>query len=110
NRPAPARTRPWSLRRQEFGVRMAVGARRRNLVQMVLREGLTQLIVGVTAGLGIALSLGFAVSRVLQASFRLDPLLLGTILAVLSFATLLALLIPLRRTARLSPMEALRYE
>ncbi|MFP4281808.1 MAG: ADOP family duplicated permease [Opitutales bacterium] len=99
-----------SLRRQEFGVRMAVGARRRNLVQMVLREGLTQLIVGVTAGLGIALSLGFAVSRVLQASFRLDPLLLGTILAVLSFATLLALLIPLRRTARLSPMEALRYE
>jgi putative ABC transport system permease protein len=99
-----------SLRRQEFGVRMAVGARRGNLVRMVLHEGLSQLALGITAGLGLAILLGFAVSGALRAVLEPDPLLLSIILGVLTLATVLALVVPLRRTARLSPMEALRHE
>jgi predicted permease len=99
-----------SVRRQEFGVRMALGASRIQLVQMVLRQGLVQLGLGVILGLGFAITFGRLLGHIFQ---DLDPIDLTTfsiVLLTLTVSTLLALALPLRRTARLSPMEALRYE
>lgn len=99
-----------SRRTRELGIRMALGARARDVVRMVFRQGLLQLGVGMTAGLALA----FAVARVMSVLLfdvqPRDPAVFGSVVGVLALAGLLACLLPARRATRVDPMVALRSE
>ncbi len=93
----------------EFGIRMALGARRGNLLQMVFRSAFGSLGTGIFAGLALSVGLGRIVSKWALGSPR-DPdiLIAGTIL--LSLVCGLACAIPARRASKVDPMIALRCE
>src|SRR5439155_22939277 len=97
-------------RTREIGVRMALGARTGDVVQLVLGEGLLLVAIGLAAGVPLA----FASSRVLQRFLfemkSTDPLSLVAVVALLGMIAALAGLIPARRAAKVDPMVALRYE
>ena len=97
-------------RSQEIGVRMALGADRRRVLALVLRQGLTLAVVGVALGLAGA----FALTRVLQAQLfgiaRTDPGTFAGVATGLFAVAALATLVPALRATRVNPVEALRYE
>jgi putative ABC transport system permease protein len=101
-------------RRQEFGVRMALGARAGRILQMVLRQGAAQLALGLSLGLGLALAIGtFAGSGIQNVLFGVsarDPLTYGVVLTLITVVSLVATLVPARRATRVDPMIALRAE
>ena len=97
-------------RTREIGIRMAVGAERRHVLGMVMKEGASLAGVGVIAGVVAALWL----TRLLQSQlFEVSPVdpgvFAGVSLLLLAIA-LLACLLPARRATRINPLEALRYE
>ncbi len=97
-------------RRNEFGVRLALGARPHDLLRLVLFQAGRVTLLGLVIGLGVS----FASNRLLTSQlFGLspyDPLLLATVSVSLLFVALLASLLPARWAAKVDPMEALRYE
>ena len=97
-------------RRQEIGIRMAMGARSAQVGRSVVREGMVIAALGVGVGLATALALGGLVSGVLVGTAASDPTVYlgvgGLLLAVAGLANWL----PARRAARLSPMNTLRTE
>jgi predicted permease len=97
-------------RTREIGVRVALGANRRNLLAMVLGEGLRIAAAGVVVGALASLALGKLVASLLYGVSPHDPWVLATSAAVLLAAAMLACVIPARRAATVDPMEALRYE
>jgi len=98
------------LRRNELGIRLALGAQRGNILWLVLRQGLKLAGVGVVIGLAGA----FALTRFLRGLlFGIDPTDPATLIAISSLLIAVASLacwLPARRAARVDPMEALRYE
>jgi predicted permease len=99
-----------SHRTQEMGVRMALGAERRHIIALVLRQGLGLTACGIGAGLVGAVALTQVIRGMLFETSPLDPLTFGGIVALLISVALLACWIPARRAARIEPMEALRCE
>ena len=101
-------------RRQEFGVRMALGAPNTRILRMVLRQGVVQLAIGVTIGLGLALTLatlgGSGVQNVLFGVSPRDPLTYSVVLVLITIVSLIATIVPARRATRVDPMIALRAE
>jgi predicted permease len=99
-----------SRRTQEFGIRMALGADRNDVLALMLRKGLLPVLIGVCVGLAGAV----AVARVLQSLlYQLspwDPVTYGVVSLLLIAVALLACYLPARRAARIDPMVALRYE
>jgi predicted permease len=99
-----------SYRRREIGVRMALGATRKSVAQLVLRQG--SILIG--AGLGVGLLLSFVSARLIKSFlYQVQPLDVLTYVAVavtLSVIGLIAALIPARRAAYIEPMQALRTE
>jgi putative ABC transport system permease protein len=87
-------------RRHEIGIRMALGANQRNILEMVLRQGLRLALLGIAAGLVGALALTHFLSSIL---FRVSAMGLALVL-------LLACCLPARRATRVDPLVALRYE
>jgi putative ABC transport system permease protein len=85
---------------------MALGAERRDVVRMVLRETLPGLSLGLLAALG----LGRWRSSLVQGVSVADPLTLGAVAALLAAAALGACLLPALRASRVDPTTALRYE
>jgi len=101
-------------RAQEFGVRMALGANQHRILQMVLKQGCAQIGVGLLLGLGSALAIaavaGNGVQNVLFGVSARDPLTYGTVVALVTFVSLVATFVPARRATRVDPMTALRAE
>ncbi len=97
-------------RTQEIGIRMALGADRREVLRLVLREGMRLTLVGLGTGLVIALGVGFVLSRVLYGISPADPPVFIGITALLVATTLGACYWPARRAMRLDPAVALRRE
>jgi hypothetical protein len=95
-------------RTREFGVRIALGATRRDLVQLVLARGVVELVWG----LGVGLLIAVAVSRALAATLENVPPaganVFAAIVIAIASAALLAIWKPVRRAMRLSPLDALR--
>jgi len=97
-------------RTQEIGLRMALGAGRRDVFQLVIKQGLWLTLVGVTAGSVAALAIGRFLASLLYGVKPADPLTFLGVWGVLAGIALLACSIPVRRATRIDPMEALRYE
>jgi predicted permease len=97
-------------RTNEFGIRMALGAQRGDVLWMVLRETLGLVLVGVAAGLALALALSSLVASMLFGLSPADPIAIGLASALMIAVALFAGWIPARRATRIDPTAALRYE
>jgi len=96
-------------RKQEMGIRMALGAQRYDIVRLVLRSVAATVGVGIVAGLAVSIGLNRVISHWVQSSSR-DPLTLLVVAVILAFIALLACLWPARRAATLDPVKALRTD
>jgi len=97
-------------RTQEIGVRMALGARRADILSLILGEGLRLISVGTLIGLVAALALSRLLKSLLFNVGTHDPLSFGAVTVILAVVALLATLLPARRAASVDPSEALRAE
>jgi putative ABC transport system permease protein len=97
-------------RRREIGLRMALGAQRRDVLRLVLQQGMKPVVFGGIAGLAGSLAASRLIANQLYGISSTDPLTLTSIIALLAAATLLACWLPARRAMKVDPMEALRYE
>jgi predicted permease len=97
-------------RRNEIGVRIALGASRARVIGLVLREAVLLLAIGLAAGTGLAAWAGEAAASLLYGLKPRDPLTLGGAVALLALVALAASYGPAWRASRLQPMEALREE
>jgi ABC-type antimicrobial peptide transport system permease subunit len=97
-------------RTPEIGIRVALGARPRQLVAMVIREGMAPVIAGLAAGLGGALLIGRLLASQLFGISPRDPLTFSVVAVVLIGVAACACWIPARRALRINPITALRFE
>ncbi len=97
-------------RTREIGIRMALGADAALTLRMILGEALKVTLVGVGAGLLLAVGLGKLLAGFLFDLRGFDPLVVGAAIALLTLVALCACYVPARRAARVDPMIALRYE
>ncbi len=99
-----------SQRRREIGIRLALGAGSEAVVRLAIRDGMQLVMIGIGAGLVLALGAGFVARRVLYGLAPLEPVALIGGPAVFFAVALLATWIPARRAALVDPMVALRSE
>jgi putative ABC transport system permease protein len=99
-----------SRRTREIGVRIALGARSRDVLTLILGQGLRTIGIGVSIGLAGALGLTRAMASLLFGITATDPLTFAAVILLLMCAALLACYIPARRATRVDPVVALRYE
>ena len=97
-------------RKREIGIRMALGARKRDVLGLVVRQGMRLALAGVLIGVAAASALSQVLTRLLFEIKPLDPVTFATGPLVLAGVALLACWLPARRAAKVDPMEALRYE
>ena len=97
-------------RRQELGIRIALGAAAGQVMSMVVREAMLLAGAGVVIGVLASLAVTRYLSTLLYGISATDPLTLGTVALALALVALLASYIPARRATRVHPIQALRYE
>lgn len=99
-----------SRRTNEIGIRMALGARREDVLRLVMRESMTLVVVGVVVGLAAAaVAVRFVVALLFDVAPR-DAATLAAAIAVMSLVAAFASYLPARRASRVDPTVALRYE
>ncbi len=94
----------------EIGVRMALGAQTRDVLALVVRQGMSPVVIGLIIGLVAALALGRLLATQLYEVSASNPFFLASIAALLAVVGLIACLIPARRATLVNPIDALRAE
>lgn len=97
-------------RTREIGIRVALGSSRANVLRLVLREGFSLVLIGLVLGVAGAIAMRKAVASEVYGVRALDPLVLGSVMALLSLVALAACAVPARRAMRVDPIVALRNE
>lgn len=97
-------------RTNEIGIRMALGADRRNVLSLVLRAALAQVGLGLAIGIPTALAGGHLLAHQLYGVRSYDPTILGAAAMVVTACAIFAASVPARRATRVDPMVALRHE
>ncbi|HVU22554.1 MAG TPA: ABC transporter permease [Opitutus sp.] len=97
-------------RTREIGVRMALGATHGDVIRFVSREGLRLTLIGLGAGVVLALGLSFALSHLIPGARALDPVAFPGVIAILVGTAALACWLPARRATRVNPVTALRAD
>jgi predicted permease len=99
-----------SQRQREIGIRLALGAQRKDVLQMILRQGAQMALVGVMIGIACAFALTRLMTSLLFGVTAHDPITYAAVAAMLFVVALVACYIPARRAMRVDPIVALRYE
>ena len=99
-----------SARRRELAVRLALGANLRDVLRLVLRQGMALTIIGLTIGLAAAFALTRLMSKLLFGVSVTDPLTFVGVALLLAAVALLACWAPARRASRVDPLVALRHD
>jgi ABC-type antimicrobial peptide transport system permease subunit len=97
-------------RRREFGVRMALGAQRADVMRMIAVQGLRPIVAGVVVGLGASYALRRVMEHQIHGITVDDPWTFAAVVAVLMAVGVAACLIPAARATRIDPLVALRSE
>jgi ABC-type antimicrobial peptide transport system permease subunit len=97
-------------RTHEFGIRMALGAQKANVLRLVLGKAMVLSLIGVGLGLLASLALTRLMTDLIYGVAPNDPLTLIVVAAVLAIITIIASYVPARRATKVDPLVALRYE
>ena len=97
-------------RTRELGIRMALGAQRRDVMRLVVRKAAVLLLVGIAAGVGVSLGVTRFMASMLYGVQPADPLSMTSVAVLLTLVALAACYVPARRAMRVDPMAALREQ
>ena len=97
-------------RTHEIGVRMALGAERRHVLALVVRQGLSMAVLGTVVGLAAALALSRSIESLLFRVAPTDPATFAAVIVMLLSVATIACYVPAWRAARVDPTQALRAE
>jgi putative ABC transport system permease protein len=99
-----------TMRKQEMGIRVALGARPADILRLVVGQGMRMTLIGVALGVVVSLMLTRLLSSLLFGVHATDPLVFSTAALALAATAFVACYIPARRATRVDPIVVLRYE